>query len=94
MPHDVGTILAESTDSLGEGEGQRLGTGGVERDVHTGNDEEHLNQIGVGSTIPLGKWFSRCCYTPTPPWTVNSWLVNSPVSIGIAWLMAAFAAGS
>jgi hypothetical protein len=33
-------------------------------------------------------------YTPKPPTTDNSWLVNSPVSIGIALLMAALVSGS
>ena len=63
MPHDVGTILAESTDSLKKEKASAC-PGGVERDVHTGDDEEHLNQLGVRSTI---RNRNRPCECSPPP---------------------------
>ena len=73
MPHDVGTILAENTDSL-EKEKASACTGGVERDVHTGNAEEHLNQLGVRSTI-LNR--NRPCGWSPPPERKDEPMENS-----------------
>jgi len=48
-----------------------LRTGGVERDVHTENDEEHLYQLGARATIGDGS-----------PIVIRDWVTHVDVNTG------------